>query len=187
MKVNPAEPALAQSNSGSAQTTVAERAANFGATLQSALDGLAWQAALAAGHARVPQLINTDEAAAGGLQDLQARLRGVLRNSGLDQNEKFQLSYDAANQSFHVEGGHAVKTALESELNGTPPTPFSTAFKDGYTKLEDIASSAAAVRTQYMLDHGMRQRDPPGGDRGHAYRFELVMQSEGLTFNLMPL
>lgn len=186
MKLNPVGMLQAQAYPRSAQASTMG-AASFSATLASTQENTAWQTALAAKHAQPPQLVNVDLAAAGGLKDLQTQVQGLLRNCGLDPNEKVQLSFDAASESFRVEGSPAAKAALEAELNRKPPAPSATTFKEDFAMLSDIVSSAAAVRTQYMRDHEAQQHSSASWGRGYAYRFDLVMQSGQLSYDLVPI
>jgi hypothetical protein len=146
-------------------------------------DDDAWQTALAG----KPQLVNVDSAIAGGLRDVQSRLQQVLDKHKLDGNTQFKLSYDAASQTFSVDGPSDVKQALEAALNAVQPSANAAAIKKGYAKLDDLASSLAAVRKQYSLDMAARGNDVQSRQSGFAYRFSLDSQAQGLSYLLTPL
>ncbi|MHB1099315.1 MAG: hypothetical protein ACYCZR_07140 [Burkholderiales bacterium] len=146
------------------------------------LDDDAWKTALA----DRPQLVNVDSAIAGGLRGVQSHLQQILDKHGLDGNAQFKLGYDAASQTFSVNGPSDVKQVLEAELNAVPPTASAAAIKKGYTKLDDLASSAAAVRKQYALDKAAGGYDAPSRQSGFAYRFSLERQAQGLVCLLTP-
>jgi hypothetical protein len=140
-----------------------------------------WQAAIANRRTGIPQLVRVDTAFAGGVGDLQGRLRHLLSERGLDPNTTFNLSYDAATQSFHIDGEPAVRTALEAELNAASPTANATAIREGHALLEDIDSSLAAVRAQYARDRVAEAGDTVSGRDGVAYRLVLGMSAGMLS------
>ncbi|WP_434151299.1 hypothetical protein ACR2R6_07005 [Methylocaldum gracile subsp. desertum] len=71
-----------------------------------------WQAALANRRTGVPQLVKVDSALAGGRGDIQGRLQQLLTDHAVDPNASFTLAYDAASQSFHVDGAPEAKAVL---------------------------------------------------------------------------
>ncbi|MDO8988024.1 MAG: hypothetical protein Q7U91_00155 [Sideroxyarcus sp.] len=143
-----------------------------------------WATALANRSTGIPQLVRADSALAGGVEDIQERLRLLLSERGLPSESNFSLSYDAAAKLFRVDGEPGVKAALEAELNASSPTPNAAAIREGYALLEDIDTGLAAVRAQYARDQAAGSDDVASRQHGFAYRFNLNMSGGALAVAL---
>lgn len=139
-----------------------------------------WQASLAMRRSGIPQLVKVDAAIAGGVADMQGQLKKFLAGKGIS-DASFALSYDAATQSFTVDGAPKVKAALEGELDSATPSATGSAIKEGYAMLDDLTSSLAAMHQQFLRDQAAPGNDATSRQQGFAYRLTLSMQDGVLT------
>lgn len=147
----------------------------------SAIAGEQWQASLAMRRSGIPQLVKVDDAITGGVADMQGRLKQLLANKGIP-DANFALSYDAVTRSFRVAGAQKVKAALEGELN--TPSATGSAIREGYSLLNDLTTSLAAVRQQYTRDYALSGSDATSPQQGFAYRLTLSMH-DGVLIPLL--
>jgi hypothetical protein len=186
MKLDPTGSMLVQGHAEPGRASAPQQSVDFGATLESAQDALAWQTAISSDPMAPPKLVNVDSAIAGGLADMQSRLQGLLAARGSDPSANIRLTYDAASQLFQVEAPTGLKAALESELNKQPQTLESAALRVGYMKLADMTVIADVARAKYAQDHDARLIGSTDAGMGAISRFSLVMRSGKLSYELAP-
>lgn len=147
----------------------------------------AWQTALLNRKDGVSKLAALESSISGGIDALQKNLGQWLQAQGLDPNAKFSVNYDAASQTFNVKGPADIKNALEKELNGNSPNAFGTAFRQGYSLLQNLTGSFAAARQHLKSDPTGANSDAAAKQQGSGYSFSLDMAAGKLHPRLKPV
>lgn len=146
-----------------------------------------WQTALLNRKDGLSKLAALESSISGGIDALQKNLGQWLQAQGLDPNAKFSVNYDAASQTFNVKGPANIKNALEKELNVNSSNAFGSAFRQGYSLLQNLTGNFAAARQQAKTDLTSGGADAFAKQQGSGYSFSLDMADGKLHPRLKPL